>query len=365
MQKSQTATALLRAGVIGAGRWATEAHIPGLLACEDVQIEAVADVDAGRAATVAARFGIAEVFDSARAMLEAAPLDLVCIASPDDAHVAAAEIALDRGLHVLCEKPLATTVADAARLARLADDAGVVTRVGFAMRFAPAMRRMRELVASGAIGERRLVQAFQQNGQFLDPATPFHWKMDRTRTGGGAIVEYGIHTLDLVRWLMGDARAVSAVARTWIPERPLSGGGHIAVEVDDSTAWMMEFERGAIGVCHAGWATAGRPPGVSISVFGSNGAIRCALTDDLPGAEGLWLAGPGGAFHPVPPGYSSPPDEPWWVRFPTLLIRDFIDEIRGAPGHGPTFRAGLRAQELLAAVQRAATERRWVTVERS
>ncbi|HET7094857.1 MAG TPA: Gfo/Idh/MocA family oxidoreductase, partial [Thermomicrobiales bacterium] len=328
MQKSHDATTPLRAGVIGAGRWATEAHLPGLRSCAGVRIDAVADIDRGRAAAVAVRFGIPRVYESAPAMLDDAPLDLVVIATPDDAHADDATAALAGGLHVLCEKPLATTVVDAARLSRLAAEAGVVTRVGFAMRFAPAMRRMRDAIAAGAIGEPQWLQAFQQNGQFLDPATPFHWKMDRARTGGGAIVEYGIHTLDLARWLMGEVRSVSATARTWIPERPLPAGGRVPIDVDDSTGWLMEFERGGIGVCHAGWATAGRPPGLSFSVFGSEGALRCVLADDLPGAEGLWRAGRDGAFHSVPSAAVEAADESWWKRFPSLLIDDFIEEIR-------------------------------------
>jgi predicted dehydrogenase len=365
MRNSRNAAEMLRVGMIGAGRWATEALLPGFAGCADVRIEAIADVDRARGDAVAARFGIPRVYESARALLDDAPLDLVAIATPDDAHAADATATLARGLHVLCEKPLATSVADAARLTRLAAEAGVITRVGFAMRFAPAMRQMRDLIAAGAVGEPQLLQAFQQNGQFLDPATPFHWKMDRARTGGGAIVEYGIHTLDLARWLIGEARAVSATARTWIPERSLPGGGRIDIDVDDSTAWLIEFERGAIGVCHAGWATASRPPGLSFSVFGSEGALRCVLSDDLPGAEGLWQADRNGAFHPVLPADSAMPGDPWWTRFPSLLIREFVDEIRGEPGHGPAFVDGLRAQELLDAVQRAVAERRWVEVERA
>ncbi|HET7092079.1 MAG TPA: Gfo/Idh/MocA family oxidoreductase, partial [Thermomicrobiales bacterium] len=161
MQESQHATPLLRAGVIGAGRWATEAHLPGLRDCAGVRIDAVADIDRERSAAVAVRFGIPRVYESAQAMLDDTPLDLVVIATPDDAHAADAAAALCRGLHVLCEKPLATAVADAARLTRLAAEAGVVTRVGFATRFAPAMRRMRDLIANGAIGEPQLLQAFQ------------------------------------------------------------------------------------------------------------------------------------------------------------------------------------------------------------
>lgn len=352
----------LRAGLVGAGQWAVAAHLPGLLATPGVELVAICDTDLARARSAATALGVAAVFGDAAAMLEAVPLDLVCVVTPDDEHAGPVAAACARGVHVLCEKPLATTVAEARRLAVLADAAGIQTRVGFTMRFAPAMRRLRDLVAAGAIGEPRHVQAFQQNGQFLDPATPFHWKMDEARTGGGAIVEYGIHTLDLLRWVMGEFAAVAAMSATQVTERPLPGGGVVAVQVDDSTSWLAEFASGATGVCHAGWATAGRGPGVELRVYGSRGAVRCQLTDDLPGAEGLWLAGPDGRLAPVP--LDPPGDDPWWVRFPTLLIADFAAGIWAGAVGGPTFDDGVRAQEALAAVQQAARERRWVAVAR-
>src|SRR5829696_5781147 len=155
-------------------------------------------------------------------MLAAEQLELVSIVTPDHCHRADVELALTAGTHVLCEKPLATTVEDARALVSLAASAGVRTRVGFVLRYAPSMLMLRELVTSRALGTPHLLQAFQQNAQFLDPATPYHWKMDRLRTGGGAIVEYGIRTLDLARWIMGDIASVCATSRTWVPTRPFS-----------------------------------------------------------------------------------------------------------------------------------------------
>ncbi|MGI9252393.1 MAG: Gfo/Idh/MocA family protein [Thermomicrobiales bacterium] len=349
----------LRIGVIGAGNWAKEAHVPAFRLAPATKVVAICDVDGDRAATVAAQAAIPAFYADVREMLEAEKLDAVSVVTPDDAHVAPVIEALQRGLHVLCEKPLATTVEDAAMLARRGREAGVVTRMGFTMRAAPAMLQLRSLVAGGAVGRPHLLQAFQQNGQFLDPSAPFHWKMDGSRTGGGAIVEYGIHTLDLARWIMGEATGVSATSLTQVAERPGPGGRMAPIEVDDATAWLMEFP-GAIATCHAGWATAGRPPGVEIRVFGSEGAVRCLLSDDLADAQGLWLAGRDGAFAPLP--VSAPEDVigPWWTRFPALLVREFVAAIRGQPGEGADFDDGLQAQVLLEAVQRAAADRRWI-----
>src|SRR3954469_10725808 len=239
-----------RVGIVGAGSWARAAHIPGFQSCTEVDLVAICDVDSALAQRVATERGIPRVYDTATAMLAEERLDLVSVVTPDDAHLADAGAAIAARAHVLCEKPLATTVADARSLENAAGAAGVKTALGFARRFSPAMLSLRELVVGGEMGEPRLLQAFQQNGQFLDPATPFHWKMDRARTGGGAIVEYGIHTLDLARWIMGEATRVSATSRTWTPERELAdGSGRSRVEVDDSTAWMMEFASGAIATC--------------------------------------------------------------------------------------------------------------------
>jgi predicted dehydrogenase len=189
--------------------------------------------------------------------------------------------------------------------------------------------------------------------------------MDRARTGGGAIVEYGIHTLDIARWVMGDIKSVCATSRTWIPERPKDdAGGFAIIDVDDGTAWLMEFSGGALGVGYAGWATAGRPPGLEVRVFGANGAVRCVLSDDLPNAEGLWLAGTDGNFQQVdiPARFSVliPELGPWWSRWTSHLIRHFVAEIKTGASTSPTFDDGVSAQEALAAVLLSVTERRWV-----
>jgi predicted dehydrogenase len=189
--------------------------------------------------------------------------------------------------------------------------------------------------------------------------------MDRERTGGGAIVEYGIHTIDLARWIMDEIASVCATSRTWIPERPLRDeSGSIAIEVDDSTAWLMEFVNGAIGVCHAGWATAGRPPGLDVRVFGSAGAARCVIADDIPGDEGLWLAGTDGKFYSaeIPTRFSEliPDSGAWWSRLPAHLIRCFVAEITAGVSAEPTFADGVSAQQVLEAMLTAANERHWV-----
>src|SRR5689334_11012789 len=101
-----------RVGIVGAGSWARAAHIPGFQACAEVDLVAVCDVDRELAERVAAKRGIPRVYSSATDMLAQERLDLVSIVTPDDAHLADAGAAIAAGAHVLCEKPLATTVSD-------------------------------------------------------------------------------------------------------------------------------------------------------------------------------------------------------------------------------------------------------------
>ena len=360
-----------KVGLVGAGAWGQRAYVPALTRLQGAALVAVADRDRARAEDVARQTGGLSVFGSIEAMLAGAALDIVCVATPDDCHVADAGVAVEAGIAILCEKPLAVSVQDARDLEARARTRNLPTRVGFTMRYAPAVRRLKEWVAGGAIGEPRLLQAFQQNGQFLDPDRPFHWKMDAARTGGGAIVEYGVHTIDLARWIMGEVERVASAAQTAIPTRPEESGlGRVAVTGDDSTAWLMSFASGALGVCHAGWATPGRPPGLELRVYGSSGAVCCLLQNDLPGDEAFWLAGADGSFAPVevplPKGALPRDAGPWWLRWTAHLLGSFVAEVGGAPPdvNAPTFEDGLRAQEILDAVVVASRERRWVDVAR-
>lgn len=341
----------LRAGVIGAGAWARVAHLPALLGHPDTAVVAICDAEPAAldAMTALLPDGCAR-YDDATAMLDREALDLVCIVTPDDQHAEPIRAAVATGTHLICEKPLALNGAEAWELTRLVEAAGLVNRVGFTVRYSPAMTALHELTSNGTIGEPHLLIGLQQNGQFLDPAKPFHWKMDAMRTGGGAIVEYGIHTLDLALWLGGPVRRAHAVGQTLIGERPLADGtGVRAVTVDDSTGWLIEFENGGKGIGHAGWATPGRSPGLEIRVYGSQGAARVELSDEYPGDEALWLAGPDGCF--TQQALPQPPDQPWYAAWIAALVADAVDEILGRPHRGdPTFADGAGAQDVLDAM---------------
>lgn len=356
----------IRIGLVGAGLWTERAHLPAFTHLPDVTVAGIADPDVERARALASRFGVARAVGDHRALLDLG-LDALSIVAPDDVHHEVAAAALDAGLPVLCEKPLARTVPEAADLVARAAAAGVPTKLGFVFRYSPALRQLRALVQDGYVGRVHSLTVYSQNPQFMDPAAPFHWKMDGTRTGGGVVVEYGSHSLDLARWIAGEIEEVCANARTVVPDRPdPPGGGRRRVEVDDVCSWLGTQEGGVESMFHSSWASIGQPWG-DLAVFGDRGALVWRRRDDAwPFAEllGATVAAP--TLAPLTlPGHLTAGLEwatTWRECFMGNLARAFVAEVGGAPVEGPTFLDGYRAQLGLAAIATSLAERRWVAV---
>src|SRR5215211_5985492 len=165
----------LRVGIVGTGRWATHSHIPGFRTCDNVEIVAISSRSPGRAQETAREYRIPHAYASAAEMMAETDVDLVSVVSADDCHLEDAGAAIAAGAHVLCEKPLGVTVEEARTLTNAATAAGIRTMMVFTLRYAPTVMRLREIIASGEIGEPHLLMAFQQNAQFLDPHRLFHW----------------------------------------------------------------------------------------------------------------------------------------------------------------------------------------------
>jgi predicted dehydrogenase len=353
----------LQCAIIGCGSWASRAHLPALQRIPGVELVAVCDSDAHRAEQFALSASVPAVYSRVEALFVNERLDFVCVVTPDDAHSEAVTSAAEAGVHVVCEKPLATTLAEARRLEEIASSREIHTRMGFILRFAPAVQQMQQLLREGAIGDPHLMMVFQQNGQFLDPAKPAHWKMDGARTGGGAIVEYGIHSLDLMIWLMGDIARITGSSQTQIPQRSDERGGTTTIEVDDSTVWIAECSSGARVIGHAGWATPGRPPGLEIRIFGSKGALKAELSDEHPDDQRLTMAAPDGFFRPVPLPATTLAPSPWWETWTELLLKDFVENLGGArPAGVPTFADGVNAQKVLDGLLSSMDSHSWVTL---
>ncbi len=186
----------VRLGIIGTSQYTDSMLLGALSAHPRAAMVALCGRNRERAQEVAGKYGIAEVFTDYREMYERAGLDAVIVSSPDDLHYAMTMDALDAGLHVLCEKPMALTLADAQAMLARAEAAGVKHMVNFSWRTIPAYRYMRELIGEGYIGRPyqcalSFVMGLGRGGQYM-------WRFDRQRANG-VLGDSGSHLADLAR----------------------------------------------------------------------------------------------------------------------------------------------------------------------
>jgi predicted dehydrogenase len=246
--------------------------------------------NAEAAAEAAERFGFAEVETDWRALIARDDIDLVDICTPGNLHAEIAVAALEAGKHVLCEKPLANTVAEAEAMTAAAEAArarGAYAMCGYTYRRTPALALARHLVEEGRLGAIRHVRAQYLQDWLSDPDSPMTWRLDRSKAGSGALGDIGSHLIDTAQWLTGEAiTGVSAITETFVKTRPLSGGsgglsksteageaGTGTVTVDDAAIFTARFSGGALGSFEATRFATGRKNALRIELSGTEGAL--------------------------------------------------------------------------------------------
>ena len=273
--------AKLKVGVIGTGFGST-VQIPGFRANPRVEVVAVASGQPGKARKVADSLGVPHAFDD-YAKLAAADLDLVSVTTPTHLHHPMVMAALAAGRHVLCEKPMALSVAQATEMRDAAQRAGVVHAIDHELRFQPNRRKVRRLIAEGFIGQPRHVLLSFATPQRRDPTQPWTWWYDAAR-GGGLLGAVGSHQIDLLRYWLGEIDGVLGTVETYVRERPdPASGGRRPVTSDDFTTFALRFASGAVGVVMLSVVTA-HPRGYRIEVWGDAGSLALDENDRLWGA---------------------------------------------------------------------------------
>ena len=347
----------VRIGVIGAGNIAQLRHIPAFLesqAAGHAEVVAIADPLEANARQLAAQYGIPHVFADYRELLQL-PLDAVSICTPNAYHEPIALAALDAGLHVLCEKPLALDYAGTRRMWERAEQTGRKTSVNFRYRFIPSAGFVHDLIHSGELGEIYHIYAHYFNGSLHDPETPISWRQTRAESGSGVLGDLGSHLIDLCRWWIGEFAAVQGQLRTFVPERPLTTGGTGRVDVDDASTFFARLENGAEGVFCASRCAIGRNNHQRIEVYGTKGAVIYGIEKNDVGADQVQVCFgstqaryDGFATVKVPPAYLA--------GNPSRVMHDFVAAIRTDTMPAPNFYDGMRCQEVLDAVEYSASE---------
>jgi predicted dehydrogenase len=247
----------IRAGMIGCGGIANM-HMKGYGACADVKVVACSDIDGDRAKKFAAAHGIAKPYDSYKKMLEKEKLDAVSICTPNYAHCDPTVMALRKGIHVLCEKPIAMNADEALSMVEASRAGRALLSIGHHMRFMPAAKFLKSRIDSGDLGAIYYGRSHALRRRGVPGWGAFHIK---GKSGGGPLIDIGVHALDLILWLMGspEPTTVSGTAYTKLGNRPdfhCAWGTYRREEydVEDFACALVRFTNGATLTLEASWA---------------------------------------------------------------------------------------------------------------
>ena len=332
-------------GIVGLG-FGASVHLPGFrrLESEGVEVVAVCSRDGAEARRVALEEGV-RAYGDWRELVSDDEVQLVSVATPPATHTEIALAALAAGKAVLCEKPLAVSLADAEQLAAAAAAAGLPTLVDFEFRGVPAFRRAQELLSDDVIGRVLQLDVSWQVPSRLRAPTSLSWK-DRAEAGGGALLTLGIHSLDYVEWLLGPAVRVAGWTQSVL------GRG----SADDVCAAILELADGtpaALSVSTV--AAAGR--GHTVSLFGERGSLTLANPDLHDYMRSFRLERDGELIF-VP----EPTEEDGRIAPFVELARELVAALREGRQPVPSFLEGARAQRLADAVRRSGASGTWVAV---
>ncbi|MFJ8790336.1 Gfo/Idh/MocA family protein [Streptomyces sp. NPDC102462] len=342
-------------------------------------LAAICGRDGAAVRAAADRHGWAAAETDWRALIARDDVDLVDICTPGDSHAEIALAALAAGKHVLCEKPLANTVAEATAMTRAAEEAGArgqVAMVGFNYRRLPATALARRMVADGRIGTLRHVRVSYLQDWLVDPEFPLTWRLRKEQAGSGSLGDLGAHIVDLAQYLAGERLAgVSALTETFVRQRPLPGGpssglaaaaaaGTGEVTVDDAALFTGRFPSGALASFEATRYATGRKNALRIELNGERGSLAFDLErlNELSYHDGT-EPGTHAGFRRI---LVTEPDHPylegWWppghgLGYEHTFVhqaRDLLLAIAEGSAPEPSFADGLQVQRVLAAVEESA-----------
>ena len=394
----------LRVGIIGAGRWAAEAHMPGWVRSDLCELAVICDRDEELARKRAAEFGVKEIMTDAEAMIRRDDLDIIDVCTRDEhgeTHEPLTALAIECGKHVLVEKPVSEDYRRVQELDALAKAKGLKTKVGLTFRYAPAIQYMFDLVRQGKIGRPWLFNGYEQNSQWLDPWYPQDKRLfkeypaelepvgtdpDPRAIEVASLEVYGAPTIDIGLELIGsDIEKVACEMTNLVHQRRrYNVDDHLeTINWDDADMWIARCKNGSLFSMQSSYVTVGNYPGITAIIYGSRGALRAELITDpetgemqkLEYADGWEKADPATLTNAdaegvkyrrleIPDKYWNPghqPDDEWPAAFYGCLIQNFLEEIvSGGEKNEGNFGQSARVQELINAATLAHREERWV-----
>lgn len=318
-------------------------------------------------------FGTTDYHD----LLDRDDIQIINCCTPNSFHKDLLIDAIKAGKHIYCDKPMTISVEDAKQIMKALEGSDIVNQMTFQYRFSPAMMRAKQLMDEGFIGEPMSFRAMYLHAGYIDPNRPMSWRMDISKGGAGALFDLGSHILDLVRYLLGDAKEVFTMTETFYKQRPVSKGSSekVDVKVDDLAIIMMKMENGAIGTAEASRIATGSNDDLKIEIHGREGAIRFELMDANwlsvydNRAQGDPIGGMRGFTkietvqrYPAPAAFPGSKVMVGWERFHIASMFSFLDNVANGKSAPPTFYDGLKVQEIMEACLKSADAGKWVGI---
>lgn len=344
----------------------------------DIEMKALFDMSESSLALNGARYEFERTTQDWREVCEADDIDVVSICTPNFAHLEAAELALSTGKHVWCEKPMATSIADAEAMVVLAEAGkaqGLKTILGYNYMKSPTLLAIKKLIEDGVIGDIVHFNGVYTEDFMCDMDMPHSWRLTKAGGGKGALGDMGSHQVSMAIWLCGPIREVASRLQTVHHQRPDMNTGEMKqVETDDQFSAIGTFHSGALFTLHTSWLGQGHKMQLGFDVAGTKGAIR--FDQERMGEFQLFeqkdnsdMASNGfktvliGPYHPPFGNFCPAPGH--HVGFNEMKIieaGEFCRAILEGNEAYPNFDDGLVFEKALQAIQDASEARAWVTL---
>jgi len=353
-------------GIIGTG-FARKVQIPAFLACKGVFIASVASGHIENASAVASETGAPHFTDDWRETVRRDDVDLVCVTTPPVYHREMTLAALENGKHVLCEKPMAMSVAEAEEMTAAAEKAGVINVIDHELRFLPGRRVAYQMIRDGVIGKIHHAKTNFQSSYRADPDIPWNWWADIT-SGGGALGAIASHVIDSLHWFMGTTISeINCQLERHVKERKASSGQVRQVTSDDQSNMIVRFADGKLSRAATGLISVSMSEGPEyqnqMEFFGEKGVIRIGPMGEVwiaKNGENEWTSLETDLGH-ILPGMPDSGFSRGFVQLAPLVveaIRSGENSVDGAA----TFADGVAIQRVLDAARLSDAERREITV---
>lgn len=330
-------------------------------------------------------FGWEEVETDWRKVMERKYIDVVDISTPGNLHYPMALAAAKAGKHIICEKPLGNTLAEAREMLKAVEKAGVKHMLMHNYRKIPAVAYAKKLIEDGRLGTPYHYHGAYLQDWIMDPNFPLVWRLEKKFAGSGALGDIGSHAADLAQYLNGDIHSVTAQMTTFIKERPLPGTGAGSwgakgskgkgrVTVDDDANFLVRFKNGSVGVIESSRFCGGRRNYNTFQIYGSKGSIAFNLErmnelEFYDGTEGQADQGyktilVTESVHPYVGAWWPPGHIIGYEHTFVHALHDFLLALEKNRQPEPNFYDGVKDQAVLDAVERSARSGKWEQVKK-